>query len=49
MRLRLLKLAALALTSDNGRKTIGWVLAAVFSPLILIVILTLMKKFSNLA
>lgn len=38
MRLRLLKLAALALTSDNGRKTIGWVLAAVFSPLILIVI-----------
>ena len=38
MRLRLSKLAALALTSDNGRKTIGWVLAAVFSPLILIVI-----------
>lgn len=38
MRLRLLKLAALALTSDSGKKAVGWVLAAVFSPLILIVV-----------
>lgn len=38
MKLRLLKLAALALTSDSGKKATGWILAAVFSPLILIVV-----------
>ena len=38
MEIRLLKLAALALTSDSGKKAVGWVLAAVFSPLILIIV-----------
>ena len=38
MRLRLLKLAALTLTGENGRKTLGWILTAVFSPLILIIV-----------
>lgn len=38
MRLRFLKLAALALTSDSGKKAVGWILATVFSPLILIIV-----------
>ena len=37
MKLRLLKMAALSLTSADGRKTAGWILAAALSPLILIV------------
>ena len=37
MKLKLLKLAALSLTSADGRKTAGWILAAALSPLILIV------------
>lgn len=37
MKLKLLKLAAAALTSDSGKKAIGWILVAAFSPLILIV------------
>lgn len=38
MRLRLLKLAALTLTGESGKKTLGWILTAVFSPLILIIV-----------
>ena len=38
MKLSLLKLAALTLTGENGRKTLGWILTAVFSPLILIIV-----------
>ena len=37
MKLKLLKLAMLTLTSDSGKKAAGWILAAVFSPLILII------------
>ena len=38
MRLRLLKLAALTLTGESGKKTLGWILTAVFSPLFLIIV-----------
>lgn len=38
MKLKLLKLAMLTLTSDSGKKAAGWILAAVFSPLILIIV-----------
>ncbi len=38
MRLRLLKLAALSLTGEEGRRTAGWILAAALSPLILIIV-----------
>ena len=37
MKLKLLKLAMLTLTSDSGKKAAGWILAAVFSPLSLII------------
>ena len=31
------RLAAAVLTSEKGRKTVGWVLAAILSPVILLV------------
>lgn len=37
MNLLLAKMAALALTTDRGRKTAGWVLAAILSPVILVI------------
>jgi hypothetical protein len=37
VKLKLLRLAAAALTSDSGKKAVGWILVAAFSPLILIV------------
>ena len=38
MKLKLLKLAMLTLTSDSGKKAASWILVAVFSPLILIIV-----------
>ena len=37
MSAQLVRLAATVLTSEKGRKTVGWVLAAILSPVILLV------------
>ena len=37
MKARLIKLALSVLTSEKGRRTVGWILVAAFSPLILII------------
>ena len=36
MSTQLVRLAAAVLTSEKGRKTVGWVLAAILSPVILL-------------
>ena len=44
MSTQLVRLAAAVLTSEKGRKTVGWVLAAILSPVILLAALCRLRR-----